>query len=255
MRRPGTLGPMIRQGTLAYKAIALPGLALLQTTEFVIGKVDGNDPFYAPARFPWVREIESRWQTIRSEFRALRPQLIPTAQQISEEQARITTGHEWKTYVFYAFGRKAADNCARCPETTRLLERIPGMVTAMFSVLAPHAHIRPHRGVYKGVLRYHLGLVVPQPPSLCTMRVGDEFTHWSEGTSVIFDDTHDHEVWNDSDETRVVLILDFLRRLPLPLNLMNSNLVRLVGISPFIRNAMNKIGEWNKRVGDVPYQR
>ena len=246
---------MIKKGTLAYKAIALPGLALLQTTEFVIGKVDGNDHFYETARFPWVRDIESQWQTIRSEFCALLPQMIPAAQQISEEQARITTGPEWKTYVFYAFGRQATDNCARCPETTRLLERIPDMVTAMFSVLAPQAHIRHHRGVFKGVLRYHLALVVPPPPPRCTLRVGDESKHWSEGTSFIFDDTHDHEAWNGSEEIRVVLIVDFLRRLPFPLNLMNCILIRLIGISPFIRNAMNKIAEWNKRVGDVPDQR
>ncbi len=246
---------MIRQGTLAYKAIALPGLALLQTTEFVIRKVDGNDRFYDPARFPWVREIESQWQTIRSEFCELLPQIIPAAQQISEEQARITTGHQWKTYVFYAFGRKATDNCARCPETTRRLERIPGMVSAMFSVLAPHAHLRHHRGVFKGVLRYHLALTVPRHPSLAAIRVGDEVKHWSEGTSLIFDDTHDHEAWNNSDETRVVLIVDFLRRLPLPMHLVNRGVIRLIGISPFIQNAMNKIAEWNKRVGDVPVQR
>src|SRR5712692_8099352 len=74
---------MIKQGTLAYKAIALPGLVLLQTTEFIIRKVDGNDCFHDPARFPWVRDIESQWQTIRSEFNELLPQTIPAAQQIS----------------------------------------------------------------------------------------------------------------------------------------------------------------------------
>jgi len=246
---------MIKQGTLAYKAIALPGLALLQTTEFLIRKVDGNDCFHDPARFPWVRDIESQWQTIRTEFNELLPQTIPAAQQISEEQARITTGHQWKTYVFSAFGRKATENCARCPETTRLVEQIPGMVSAMFSVLAPHAHIRHHRGVFKGVLRYHLALTVPRHPSLSAIRVGDEVKHWSEGTSLIFDDTHDHEAWNNSDETRVVLIVDFLRRLPLPMRLVNSGMIRLIGVSPFVHNAMNKIAEWNKRVGDVPVQR
>jgi beta-hydroxylase len=245
---------MIRQGTVAYKAVALPGIALLHTAELVIGRLDGNSSFYDPAHFAWIREIEPQWQTVRQEFGRLFPQVLPTAQHISEEQARITTGQQWKTYVFHAFGRQVTENCARCPETTRLLQRVPGMTTAMFSVLAPRAHIRAHRGVFKGVLRYHLPLVVPRPESLCGLRVGDEIRHWSEGTSLVFDDTHDHEAWNNSGETRVVLIVDFLGRLPFPLNAMNHGLCRLIGISPFVQNAIDKIAEWNKRVGDVPYQ-
>jgi hypothetical protein len=165
---------MIRQGTVAYKAVALPGIALLHTAELVIGRLDANSSFYDPAHFAWIREIEPQWQTVRQEFGRLFPQVLPTAQHISEEQARITTGQQWKTYVFHAFGRQVTENCARCPETTRLLQRVPGMTTAMFSVLAPRAHIRAHRGVFKGVLRYHLPLVVPRPESLCGLRVGDE---------------------------------------------------------------------------------
>ncbi len=96
------------------------------------------------------------------------------------------------------------------------MREIPGMTTAMFSILSPRKHILPHRGPYKGVLRYHLGLIVPQDAEACRIRVGEDIRHWEAGRSMVFDDTFNHEVWNDTDETRVVLFVDVLRPLPEP---------------------------------------
>ena len=90
------------------------------------------------------------------------------------------------------------------------------MTTAMFSILSPRKHILDHRGPYKGVLRYHLGLIVPQRRAACRIRVGEDVRHWEQGKSMVFDDTYNHEVWNDTDETRVVLFVDVLRPLPFP---------------------------------------
>jgi len=78
----------------------------------------------------------------------------------------------------------------------------------MFSILAPGKHIPDHCGPYKGVIRYHLGLKVPRDARQCRIRVGDEYATWAEGTSELFDDTYEHEVWNDTDEERVVLFCD-----------------------------------------------
>ena len=103
-----------------------------------------------------------------------------------------------------------------CPRTAALMREIPGMTTAMFSILSPRKHILDHRGPYKGVLRYHLGLIVPRDAEACRIRVGEDIRHWEEGKSMIFDDTFNHEVWNDTDETRVVLFVDVLRPLPVP---------------------------------------
>src|SRR5208282_4291564 len=97
---------------------------------------------------------------------------------------------------------KAEENCARCPETVRVLQRIPGMKSAMFSILAPRKHIPEHRGMYKGVLRYHLGLIVPGSEGSCRIRVGNDVRCWKEGKSLIFDDSHPHEVWNDCGSYR-----------------------------------------------------
>ena len=103
-----------------------------------------------------------------------------------------------------------------CPQTAALMREIPGMTTAMISILSPRKHILDHRGPYKGVLRYHLGLIVPEDAEACRIRVGEDIRHWQEGKSMVFDDTFNHEVWNDTDETRVVLFVDVLRPLPVP---------------------------------------
>jgi hypothetical protein len=76
----------------------------------------------------------------------------------------------------------------------------------MFSVLAPKKHIPEHLGLWKGVLRYHLGLIVPKPVGSSRIRVGEDAEFWEEGKSMIFDDSHPHEVWNDCDSHRIVWV-------------------------------------------------
>jgi beta-hydroxylase len=123
------------------------------------------------------------------------------------------------------------------------------MKTAMFSILAPRKHIAEHRGVYKGILRYHLGLVIPEPNSQCRIRVGNDVRSWAMGKSLVFDDSHPHEAWNDSDEHRVVLFVDFLRPLPLPLSMVNRFVVWRISKTPFVMNAMRAARE-NRPVAD-----
>jgi beta-hydroxylase len=91
------------------------------------------------------------------------------------------------------------------------------------------------------VLRYHLGLLVPSDPTRCGIRVGDERRHWEAGRSLVFDDTFEHEAWNESDEPRVVLFVDFARQLPAPLDAINRALLRLIGASPFIKNIFSNL--------------
>ena len=72
-------------------------------------------------------------------------------------------------------------------------------------------------------MRYHLALKVPEPREQCRIRVGDEIVTWEEGRSLIFDDTYEHEVWNDTDDERVVLFLDVVRPLRFPMNVVNGS--------------------------------
>ncbi len=106
-------------------------------------------------------------------------------------------------------------------ELDALLEQVPGMMTAFFSILAPGKYIPDHRGPFNGVLRYHLGLKVPEPAEQCRIRVADEYAHWEEGESLLFDDTYRHEVWNDTDGERAVLFMDVRRPLRFPFDLLD----------------------------------
>lgn len=214
-------------------------------TEKMIARLtrDGNRTFFETESFPWVASVEAGTAAIRAELDALlaHRDKIPNFQDISEDQNVLTEGDRWKTFFLYAYGHKAEQNCARCPETARLLCAIPGMKTAMFSILAPKKHVPEHRGPYKGVLRYHLGLIIPEPKTSCRIRVGSEVRTWEEGKSLIFDDSHLHEVWNDSDFWRVVLFVDFLRPLPFPLSLLNRAMVWRISRTPFIMDAMQRV--------------
>ena len=204
---------------------------------------DGKRTFFEASHFPWVACLEAEWKTIRSELDAVlvnRSQ-IPNFQDVSSPQANLTKGEDWKTFFFYLYGQRSNENCRRCPETVRLLRTIPGMKTAMFSILAPHKHIPGHRGPYKGVLRYHLGLIVPTPKTLCKIKVGADFRYWEEGKSLIFDDSNWHLVWNDSNYYRVVLFVDFIRPLPFPLSALNRFTIWTIGRTPFVTDAMDNV--------------
>lgn len=242
---------MVRKGSLLYKAIAASGVLLIRTFELAIEKTRGNRTFYDPGEFPWIPGIEKDVSVIQRELRALlrTEEHIPEFQDISEEQRRITRGI-WQTYIFYAYGVKVEANCRDCPDTAAVLQRIPGMTTGMFSILAPGAHLTPHRGPFKGVMRYHLGIIVPDEMA-CGIRVGSDVRHWREGSSLVFDDTHDHEAWNKSDQIRAVLFVDFIRDLPFPLSVLNRGMIRLIGASPFVQNMVTKLNEMTNRVSDV----
>jgi aspartyl/asparaginyl beta-hydroxylase (cupin superfamily) len=208
-----------------------------------------EQPFYAAADFPWVVSLEANWHAIRAELDDVlaRRDELPNFQDISTDQYHLTDDDRWKTFFLYGYGFRSDANCARCPETARLVEAVPGMTTAMFSILAPGKHIPPHDGPYKGVLRVHLGLVVPEPVDRCGIRVGGEVAHWREGASLVFDDTYTHEAWNDTDGTRVVLFLDVIRELRPPLSTLNRWLIAAIGYSPFIQDAKRRHEAWERR--------
>jgi len=203
---------------------------------------DGHRTFFDSESFPWIAGMESHWSLVRAELDQLlkRREAIPNFQDVSENQKYLTQGEQWKTFILYFYGRRIAENCASCPQTERLLKDIPGMKTAMFSILAPGKHIPAHFGPYKGVLRYHLGLIVPRPESLCRIRVGNDVRSWSEGRSLVFDDRHSHEVWNDSDAYRTVLFVDFVRPLPWPLSLVNRIAIKGMSMTWFVRDAVKR---------------
>lgn len=171
--------------------------------------------FYDTAPFEWVSLLENNWQTIQSEITAVMTQ--PAQPRPSSEQWLAAHPHyvqsehkgsaAWKTYEFVFFGIWQHSHCRSCPETHRLLQQIPQLVTAQYSLMEPHTHIQPHKGYTRMVLRCHLGLIVPCPDQVA-LRVGDQVRTWQEGKMMIFDDSYEHEAWNRSEQQRAVLMFD-----------------------------------------------
>jgi aspartate beta-hydroxylase len=172
--------------------------------------------FYPRERFPEHARLEAAAETIGEELRGVLAQdeLVPfLGTNASGEllDSSGTQGPAWDAFFFYRHGLRHDLHCARCPRTSAMLDSLPLVRVrehapeTLHSVLRPGTHILPHRGVTNTRLVTHLPLIVPPD---CALRVGGETHVWQYGRCVTFDDTFEHEAWNRSTQTRVVLILD-----------------------------------------------
>jgi beta-hydroxylase len=202
----------------------------------------------SPASFPWVADLEANWTTIRRELEGVIGERasMPNMQDLSPLQYSIVKEKVWKVFSSRAYGVRSEGNCRACPETARLIDAIPGLEVAFFSVLEPGAHLAAHRGAYKGLVRTHLGLMVPEPREKVRMQVGKETVIWEEGRCVVFDDTYRHEVWNDTDGVRVVLLIDTPRPFPPAVAWMNRQVLKLARLTPEIGGAVREMKAWEK---------
>jgi beta-hydroxylase len=207
-----------------------------------------TDPVLENEEFPWVGEVEAAYPAIRAELEALleHPERIPAFHQISPDQARISKGDNWKVFTFHAYGTRIEENRALCPETSKLIDQVPGLQNAWFSILAPGYHIPPHHGPTRAVVRLHLGLIVPENRESCWIRVHDQIRTWEEGKVIIFDDTYEHEVRNDTPDRRVVLFVDFDRPMDSVGSLVNRMLIYMIRISNYVQVPLKNLADWNK---------
>lgn len=212
--------------------------------------IHGDPPVYSNAHFPWVDAVEADWQKVRAELDQVMQyrDSMPSFQDIVKEVGLIQSDNDWKTFFLRGVGMDCRENARRCPETMKMLEKIPGVTTAFFSILSPRKHIPSHRGPWAGVLRLHVGLLVPEPRDQVRIRIANQTCLWQEGRCLIFDDTWNHEVWNDTDGYRVVLFIDFERPLKWPLNWINHALLNLAPLAPFLREAKGKQKAWEKKM-------
>ena len=201
--------------------------------------------------YPFLSPIEANWQTINAELAELLKDRgrLPAFHQISPDQKKISKEDRWKVFILYGFGVPSQRNCARCPETARLLQQVPQLQSAWFSILSPRYHIARHRGVTKTVLRSHLGLVIPKERERCRMQVGEDMVVWETGKCVVFDDFFPHEVWNDTDEERVVLIFDFDRPMRLPGRMVGKLLSWGIKRTAYFKDAERNLKNWDERLG------
>lgn len=177
-------------------------------------------PFYDRALFPWLETLEAATPVIKAELETLladafedefAPYIAYPKGAPVNQWGELNHSRKWTSLWLWRDGEKQQSVCDRCPETTALLESLPlarqeGFApTAMFSALQPHTHIPAHTGSANVRLLAHLPLVLPGP---ARFRVGNTTREWRMGEAWVFDDTIEHEAWNDADQVRVVLIFD-----------------------------------------------
>ena len=220
-------------------------IGCIRGAENLVGRYSlvGDKPFFEPDAFQWVPEIERSWEGIQAEAQQLLQsrRQIPNFQDVSPAQRGLTEDDQWKTFFFWGYGHQAVANCDLCPDTTRALSSIPGLTTAFFSILGPGKTIPRHRGPFKGVLRYHLGVDIPRGD--CGIEVDGEARKWENGKSLVFDDTYQHSAWNRTNEQRIVLFVDFLRPLPYVPRAINVGAYRAMRQSPMVRDAVNRFSD------------
>jgi aspartate beta-hydroxylase len=178
-----------------------------------------NYEFFPRDLFPWIRDIEAATDAVREELLAVlgadqegvQPYIAYSEGLPLNQWKELNHSRRWGAYFLWNQGLREESHLARCPRTVAALAGVPQVdidgygPTAFFSILEPHTRIPPHSGVTNTRLTVHLPLLVP---SGCRFRVGGETREWRVGTAWAFDDTIEHEAWNDSDLTRAILIFD-----------------------------------------------
>jgi aspartyl/asparaginyl beta-hydroxylase (cupin superfamily) len=202
-----------------------------------------DGPFIPNHHFPFVAELEANWAGIRAELDVILQDRdrIPFLDKISPDQTRIAHSQKWRAFFLWGMGEELTGNTARCPKTAALLRKVPGLRSAWFSILAPNYKIKPHRGITKGVLRSHLGLIVPRRWQQCRMIVGGETVRWREGKCFVFDDSMLHQVWNRTDEERAILLFDFDRPMRWPASALNRLAMGLLKRTAYYRDARRNL--------------
>lgn len=155
--------------------------------------------------YPWVNILEKNFEGIKKDaLRIFQKNLM----NIHPENNDLAGYGTWNTFFFYQNGTKYISNHEECPFTSSILDKIPGVNIAgrtYFSAMTPGIHIKAHCGPHNFKLRTHLGIVTPEE---AVIRVGSVTKPWQQGKCIIFDDSFEHEVWNKSEKTRIVLIVD-----------------------------------------------
>ena len=209
----------------------------------------GNPPVFEREVFDWVPRLEANWETIRDEAQKVlaRPEDVPALRVVSPDHSRIATDDKWKVFFLWGYRYEVEKNTARCPVTNGLVQSIPGLISAFFSIHTPGTHLPRHYGPTNGMITCHLGLQIPKDRGKCRIAIDGKDYHWEAGKFLIFDDTYYHEVWNDTEVDRVILLMHVERPLRQPGKAIADGFLWLAIRSPFIQSTLKSLDEWTAR--------
>lgn len=178
--------------------------------------------FYDRNAFPWLDKVEAATADIRAELievmkedaSSFRPYVQHVPERPRRDLAGLDGNPDWSAFYMWKDGEIVPENAARCPRTMRVMDEVPlarvqnRSPSILFSLLRPGARIPPHTGLVNTRLICHLPLIVPPD---CGLRVGNDVRTPVEGKAWVFDDTIEHEAWNNSERTRVILLFETWR--------------------------------------------
>ena len=208
-----------RVGTAVDILLGRKQLYLQQPSSFYFPGLPQRQ-FYERNEFAWLVEIEQAVPEMQAELRAVLADGADFAPYVEANSDRprannpLINDPKWGAFYFWRNGEIVPENAARCPVTMHALERAPMPLIdqrspiALWSLLKPDTHIQPHHGLLNTRLICHIPLIVPDD---CAIRVGNETRSWIEGQALIFDDSFEHEAWNKSNDTRVILLFEIWR--------------------------------------------
>ena len=193
--------------------------------------------------FPDYKILEESWKEIKQEIEGVisSGKNLPKFHEGDDGQEYISDndGLSWSLLNLLLYEMWHKNNSSLCPKTTSILKGLRGVKSAYFSVLAPGKHIPPHKGPYKGIIRYQLALSVPKNRE-CKIIVDNKDFFWEEGKSVLFDDTYTHEVINNTNEVRIALLLDIKRKIPGFLKYYDFFVFKLIKFLVVLNNTFGK---------------
>lgn len=193
--------------------------------------------------FEWTKPLEASYPAIRKEAESVLKRIdeVINFDQVLPGQRALYQKDQWKSFFLKGLGKNIPAHAKHCPQTIKALDNVPGLINAFFSIHTPGLHIPPHRGPYAGILRYHMGLIIPEGD--IGIKVAGETLRWKEGAGFVFDDSFEHEAWNYTKENRVILFIDFERPLPGMLSILNKSMLYAFKHSSPARKAQREVME------------
>jgi aspartate beta-hydroxylase/beta-hydroxylase len=220
-----------------------------------VGSTERPTFFDINQTIPALQKVTDGFSKIKHEFETvlLKTPQLPRYHDIDPGEAAIsdTTEKNWNVFMLYLLGYQLPKARSLCPELCGLLDDVPDLIQAFFSILEPGKSIPLHEGPYLGYLRYHLGIHIPKnhPPHII---VNNQPYTWAEGEAVLFDDSWPHEVINSSDDYRAVLIIDVLRPMPFIPRLVNQFVTHVIARYTYGRKTIKRAKQFGGEVKPLP---
>ena len=210
----------------------------LRFNKYLLHHCEDQKAVFDSAAFPWTKNFRDRHLAILQEFETYRKEYsVPSYADINKAVSGNVVG--WKSLFLRVFNNDTTI-ISHFPVTKSLIDTCD-CTTAYFSILEPGTTIPPHVGISRGVLRYHLGLIVPDDYKNCFIIVDGVKLHWTVGSDVMFDDLFLHEVQNNTNQQRVVLFLDIKRKFKSwHANLVNEIALKLISCNDQLLTTVDK---------------